>query len=423
MKTIGFVTAHYNWNTSYSITSVLHDQLVANVKNGYRTILFVLPSFEDDSHVPAGVEIRKVIPQLYLEAYKNLQYPETHKDDVKKVVEALVQHGSECDIFVTHDLHFIDTFTPYCAAIHYLCETKQIKGKWLLWTHSAPSGQINVSKESPHRFRYQLPLGAKLVYLNNYHALDLAEMYNTTLSEVRVVPNSVDPRTFMNLHPLVYDLINKYDLLSADYMGIYPLSSTRMVDGKQIQKAVKVMSKLKERGHVVRYIICNAHANADHEKYTIQKLQESFMGFGLSPSEVIFTSLEQVPEYEHGVPREVVSQLFQLSNVFVFPTISENCSLILLEAMMSKNILVLNDDARMLREFAQENALYFKFSSREYKTSYDDEENYYLDIAKIIENQMLINKPLRAQRSLLKLNNIDYVFKTYIEPLYYELYE
>lgn len=419
-KTIGFVTAHYDWNKAYSITSVMHDQLVMNIKNGYKTILFTLAVFKDDAAVPAGVEIRKIIPQFTLESYKGLNYPQNYKDEVKQITEALTKYASDCNILITHDLHFVDTFTPYCAAIHYLCDTKQIKAKWLLWTHSAPSSKPTLMSESPHNFRYKLPLGAKLVYLNNYHSLHLAEMYNTMLSEVRVVPNSVDPRTFSILHPLVESLINKYNLLSADYMGIYPLSSTRMVPGKQVHKAVKVMAKLKARGYNIKYVICNAHANAEHEKKTIQELQEMFMGWGLSSSEVIFTSLEETPKYEQGVPREVVSQLFQLSNVFIFPTTSENCSLILMEAMLNKNILVLNDDARMLREFGKDNALYFKFSGQENVTNYDNEEQYYNDIAKIIENQMLNNKPLRAQRDLLKLYNIDYIFKRYIEPLYYE---
>ena len=419
MKTIGFLTAHYNWDRSYSITSVMHDQLVMNLKYGYKVVLFVLPAFQDDDKIPAGVEVRKVVPQFVLENYKGFSYPKNWKDEVKQVVKVLTDKASDIDIMIAHDMHFIDSFVPYCAAIHELTQYDLIKAKWLLWTHSAPSSRDIQGGGNPHDMRFMKPRNSKLVYLNNHHALALAEMYGTWLSEVAVVHNSVDPRTFWTLHPLVESLINKYDLLSADYMGIYPLSSTRMVGGKQVQKAVKVFAKLKERGHNVRYIVCNAHANAPTEKKTIEDLQTMFAGWGLSTNEVIFTSLEQSPTYEGGVPREVVSQLFNLSNLFVFPTISENCSLVLMEAMLSKNLLVLNSNVPQLKEFGKNQAIYFEFDSKDTKVSYSDEEGYYNDIAKIIENQMLINKPLFGQRDLLKNYNLDRIFKRQIEPLYY----
>ena len=413
------MTTHYDWSRAYSVTSVIHDQLVMNLKHGYKCILFVLPSFKDDDKVPKGVEIRKVIPQLTLEKYKGFNNPPEFKAEVKEVVDVLKKHASDIDVMIAHDMHFIDTYIAYCGAIHEVCQYDLIKAKWLLWTHSAPSARV-ITEGGYHNYRFQLPRNAKLVYLNNYHALALAEMYGTFLSEVHVVPNSVDPRTFWNLHPLVTNLINKYDLLSADYCGVYPLSSTRMVDGKQVQKAVKVFAKLKARGHTVRYIIANAHANNEREKKTIKDLQTMFADWGLTTNEVIFTSLEESPNYESGVPREVVSQLFLLSNLFVFPTISENCSLVLLEATMSKNLLVLNDDCQQLKEFGGINALYMKFSSKDTTTNYNNEEQYYEDWAKIIENQMLTNKPQNGQRDLFKKYNLDQIFLHSIEPLYYE---
>lgn len=417
--TIGILTTFYSYDRAYSLVSVVNDQLAMNVKHGYKTVLFVLPSFQDDHLVPEGVEIRKVVPQVILEPYRASSWPKEWRTDVMQVVDALKTHAKDIDVMIAHDLHFIDTYLPYCGAIHDICQYGLLKAKWLLWTHSAPSSR-QIAEGNPHNLRFQLPKGAKLIYLNNYHTLHLAEMYGTWLSEVRVVHNSVDPRTFLNLHPLVTSLINKYDLLSADYMGIYPLSSTRMVDGKQVQKAVKLMSELKKRGHNVKYIICNAHANHEREKNTIKDLQATFASWGLSPDEAIFTSLEDSPTYEAGVPREVISQLFQISNLFIFPTISENCSLVLLEAMMSKNLLVLNASVPQLREFGKDHALYMDFESKDTKINYADEDKYYAEWAAIVENKMKQQTALIGQRDLLKNYNLDQIFLHQIEPLYYE---
>ena len=417
--TIGIFTTFYSWDIAYSLVSVVRDQLVMNISHGYKTVLFVLPSFKDDDKVPHGVEIRKVVPQLILEKYKGLNQPSEFKDEVKEVVSVLVQHASDIDIMIAHDIHFIDTYLPYCGAVHEVCQYDLIKAKWLLWTHSAPSIR-DIQDNNIHNLSFQKPRNAKLIYLNNYHPLHLAEMYGTWLSEVRIVHNSVDPTTFWNLDPFVVNLINKYDLPSADYMGIYPLSSTRMVDGKQVQKAVKVFSKLKARGHKVKYVITNAHANAEREKSAIKDLQVLFNSYGLSSSEVIFTSLEESPKYESGVSREIVSQLFQLSNLFVFPTISENCSLVLLEAMLSKNLLVLNANVPQLREFGGDNALYMEFGGKDQRVNYDNEDKYYEDWAAIIENKMKQQTALLGQRDLLRNYNLNHIFKHSIEPLYYE---
>lgn len=418
-KVIGILTTLYSWDRAYSLVTVIGDQLEMNVRHGYKTVLFVLPSFQDDDKVPKGVEIRKIVPQIILEKYKGFNNPNEFKSEVRQVVEALKKHASDIDVMIAHDLHFIDTYLPYCGAIHEICQYDLLKAKWLLWTHSAPSARQLV-EGSYHNFRFQIPKGARLVYLNNYHMLPLAEMYGTWLSEVRVVYNSLDPRTFSNLHPLVDKLIAKYNLLSADYMGIYPLSSTRMIDGKQVHKAVRLIAKLKARGHSVRYIICNAHANAQREKEAIKNLQVQFAGWGLGAHEVIFTSLEDCPTHENGVPKEVINQLFQISNLFIFPTISENCSLILLEAMLSKNLLVLNADVPQLREFGKDNALYMQFEGKDTKVNYSNEDQYYADWAAIVENKMNQQTALLAQRNALKNHNLDHIFTHQIQPLYYE---
>ena len=90
-KVIGILTTFYDFNRAYSLASVVYDQLVMNVKYGYKTVLFVLPSFKDDDKVPQGVEIRKIVPQLILEKYKNFGNPKEYKDEVKMVARILPQ--------------------------------------------------------------------------------------------------------------------------------------------------------------------------------------------------------------------------------------------------------------------------------------------------------------------------------------------
>src|SRR3990167_9164564 len=116
-KVIGVLTTFYDFDNGYSLTSVVKDQLTALVKHGYKTILYVLPTFKDDAFVPEGVEIRKIVPQLILEPYKGLAFPDHWQEDVKKAREMFEKNLQDLDWVIIHDIHFIDTFLPYWIAL------------------------------------------------------------------------------------------------------------------------------------------------------------------------------------------------------------------------------------------------------------------------------------------------------------------
>ena len=407
-KKIGIFTTFYDFSPSYSLCSVVRDQLVAHIHRGYKPVLFVLESFKDDEAVPEGVEVRKVVPQLILERYKGFLVPDDVQDDVKRVVEALKEHAQDIDIMIAHDMVFIDTYLPYNLALR----EAPIKARYLHWVHSAPSPKPNL-ENNLHANRYNMPPRSKLVYLNHDKVIALAEMFSTYPRDVKVVSNSRDPRTFWGLDPFVNNLIDEYDILSADIISVYPVSSTRMVDGKQIDVAIKIHSALRQLGLKTKLIIPNAHANGEKEKKEIA--ERASLG-------VIFTSTEG-EEFEQGVSSKIVSDLFRLSNVFIFPSISENCSLVLLEAMLSGNLLVLNKDCSGLQEFGGDNALYFKMGNLDMGIRNEENalkrDSYLMDIAKIIKSEFELNKPLQAKRRTLQKFNYDKIMDD-IEGVYYE---
>lgn len=415
MKRVGILSTFYNLDSGYSLVSVVKDQLTMLVKHGYEPVFFVLPTFKDDLKVPKGVEIRKIVPQLILEPYKGLEYPDHWKEDVKKTREAFERNMQDIEILICHDIFFIDQYLPYNIAMREATESLP-KIKILAWTHSAPSSRP-ILDNNPHANRYSLPPKTKLVYLNHVDITRLAEMYGAWDKDVRVVHNSRDPRTFWNLDPLVSEMCDKYDILEKDIISVYPLSTPRMVDGKGLDKAIKLHSKLKELGYKTCLIVPNAHANAEKDKRLINQTQFYASEMGIGNTELIFTSLETPPTYELGVTPKIISDLFRLANVFVFPTTSENCSLVLLEAMLSGNLLVLNKNVRSLMEFGKENALYFDFN---YRDNALDNERYYLDLAKILASHFEGSKPLRVKRDILQHYSLDHIFKKSLEPLFYE---
>ena len=407
---IGIFTTFYRIDPAYSLCSVVLDELTALVAHGHSPVLFVLPMFDDEALVPKGVEIRKVIPQLILEPYKELGYPSHWKEDVAKAKSAIEKNLQDITHLICHDIFFIDTFVPYNIALR----EADIQCRFFAWTHSAPSTRP-VLTDNPHANRYTLPPRTKLIYLNHDKVTALAEMYGCWNNDVRVVRNSRDPRTFWNLDPLVVKLIDQYKLFEADIISVYPLSTPRMISGKGLDKVIRLHGKLKELGYKTRLIVCNGHANAQPDQRLISETQLWASGLNIEHNELIFTSL-QGQEHELGVSPKVVSDLFRISNIFIFPTVSENSSLVLLEAMLSGNLLVLNERVGTLREHAGDNALYIDF---DYKENKEVNERYFLDLAKIVASQFEVSKPLQVKRRALKEFNYDKIYAN-IERLLYE---
>lgn len=419
---IGVATTFLDLKPSYSLATVVTNQLKALVDHGYETVLLALPPF-DATGVPEGVEIRRVIPQIYLEPYGGRDPKKIDQQDVSRDIEvifhAMEQHMTDLDVIITHDWMLVDTFAPYAAALQLVPQSEILsKKKWLHWIHSHPARYEYF--EYPWSAQFEIPAGHKIVYLNNADIISVAERYQGTLDDVRVVHNPTDPRTFFNLHPLTKIMIDGLGLLDADIMQVYPVSTPRMVENKQVDKIIRLLSHLKGLGKKVKLVVCNAHANGEKEKQLIREIIDYGWKLGLTKDELIFTSLINVPEWEHGVPHDVVRDLFLISNLFIFPTTSENCPLILLEAAAAKNLLVLNDDFPPLKEFFGSDALYFKFGSVRVKTQYLDENQYYQDMAKIIASELGKNRNLKSFTTLKQKFNYDYIFTNEFEPILFE---
>lgn len=422
MKKVAILTTFGGWDEAYSPVNVVKHHLKMLVRYGYKPILFTLDIFPKDFQIE-GVDIRRVLPTLKFEPYRGVaasrNVPQVFETDVAKVVPVLEEQLKDVDVVLCHDIIFQDSFLPYNAALHKMVMPKELK--LYHWMHSGPSRRP-ADMQPPISYLYSLPPNSKLIYMNRYDVVRAAEMYGTYNENVRVVHNPIDYRLQEGTHPLVDEIISKFKLNDADIVAVYPLSTTRMgAGGKQLHKAIRVMAGLKKLGRSVRLIVPNAHANGDREKEAIQKMRMLAQEMGLDVRfELVFTSLLG-KEWEHGVPHNVVVQLMRFSDIFLFPSVSENCPLVLLEAAIGKNLMVLNEDFSPMKDFVGPHALYFKFDSVTTVTNHPQGEDvYYDDVAKIIHAELAKNRIFQSYREVKQKFNIDYIFKNQLEPLFFE---
>lgn len=422
-RKIAILACLSSFHSSYSVAGVVLDQL--RLLSKYEDIVFITADdFKDQHLVPEGVEIR------YYSRYSHSVKP----DDIDlyeferytfECSSILRNHLSDCTHVIQHDLLFIHDFLAINESIRK-CGMLLPDLKWLHWQHSAPSKRPTTC-EYPYTGCYSGMDNSKFIYLNRTDIPAVAKMYAIPENQISIVNNFIDFKTLFKLHPLTCELIDAYNLFDADTICIYP---SRLVFAKQPDKIIKLFSKLKQI-QKVRLIICNSWSNGEDEIAYMNKLKEES---NLETSELIFTSefkSKWCEENNHditlGVPKDVVSDLMRISDLFILPSISECCSLIMLEAGANKNLMILNDDLWSLHEFGgqkkfgnkSEKAMYFEFGSlsRPIESYLPSEDAWYTDRARDIINYQTSNQAINFFRQIRLRHSPDWVYFNQILPL------
>jgi len=264
---------------------------------------------------------------------------------------------------------------------------------------------------------------SRFVFPNHTDIPKLAQMRSMLEQDINFVPNSRDICDYFGMDPLVKKFIREKKLLDADILAVYP---TRMCVNKQPEKAVKLMAALSTFGKKVKVVFANSYSNATREKELMETCRQIGPMWGLNEEDILFTS-EYDQKWELYCHAEAVRGLQQIADIFVLPSDSEACSLVLLEAALCRQLCILNGDFAPVHEVLEFNALYGRFSSTTTTTTHIDpntnkpsaeaEHNYYRSLAAVILLELARNKTASAFSEVKRKYNGDYVFKSYIEPL------
>jgi glycosyltransferase involved in cell wall biosynthesis len=221
--------------------------------------------------------------------------------------------------------------------------------------------------------------------------------------------------------------MEEHKLLEADTICIYP---TRLTEAKQIDKAIQLVEQLKVLGQDVRMIVCNSWSNGQEEIDYLNKLKsESF----LTEQELLFTSTFESKwckdsdiDIQLGLPKPVVQDLLRLSDLFILPSISECCSMVMLEAGANKNLMILNQDLWSLHEFGGQimnnstsrSAMYLEFGSRTRPIAnyHPSPEEWYKNKALEIIEYQNSNQAINFFKTIRKRHNPEWVYRNQLLP-------
>jgi len=391
------IITHFNrCPDSFSPGKAVKNQIKILRSYGHEVVFFT----QEGSTLNIGCEMRPVVPKF--KRQKNI----VNEEIKAKFIDVLRQElTDDFDLAITHDFYIDDCIT-YREAVREC----GVPIKWLHWARSGVGRPINYKMDN-----------ARYVYMNYADVGRFANRIGVSKDLVRVVFNEKDPSLMFRWNPVTKMISDRMRLWEKDVIQVYPICTTRM-DAKGMNSVIRVFAQLKNAGKNVALVICNS--NGRKRVKEIDSKLEFAESLGLvRDKDICFTSTFANEEYkiESEVPHEVVSQLFGVSNLFVFPTSAEVCSNVLLEASMSKNLIVLNSDLPSLFDFADKNSvLSHPFTSAHsiHYSGRDDASN--MTLAKQIIGQLESNKADKQFRHVWSVHNIHSIYREMLEPILFE---
>ena len=391
---------------------------------GYEPVVIVTESFEAPEDSIFNEAILERIPNVSvsIEAKQDISF-ETDIEFLRSTLSGILK---DIDVVLTHDLIFLPDYVKHRLACMQIAE-EMPNIKWLHWVHSATSPGSLIEERRNFEDKYKELLGKKfpnsfLVYPNSADIPRVARNFGYEEDEVFVVPHSTDYLDYNKFEPITRRLVTEKGLLSRDVIIVYPL---RMDRGKQPHVLVDIAYALKGVGLTVAVIYADFQSTGGDKVDYREEIKGKAEDLNIL-EDIIFMS-EFDLEAQMDSSRQVVSDLFELSNFFILPSMSETYSLVAQEAMLKGNFCILNHDFPPMRSIYQDKAIYKQFSGNvgfdgmdgNITTTHSNPEGYYHDIAMYIKYVLENNKVVKGRTWVRKERNPDVVFQNHIEPLLY----
>jgi len=415
---VGIFTSFTYYAAGYSLTNLIRSQIRQLTRGGYPPHLMVCDSFKEADQYFKECTIHRVIPVGQLDVpYKKLELAGKHEKLADNTTKALIKmiDEQELNMIFTHDIIFLNTHYPYAVAVERASKARP-HVKWMHWIHSCPSGLNPI-----WNFKRYGP-GHKIVFPNRTDALRVAEQFRTDIDDVWPIHHVKDIREFAEFSGPTNNFIDKYDLMNADIVQIYPASVDRLV-AKGLDFLIKTfgaMRKVYKRD--VRLVICNQWCNVDKHRTTVEQYLEKGKEAGLRPDkDLVFSSRFEAPKWELGLPSKMVAELMMLGNLFMFPTHHESFGLVLPEAsLMGGALVVANASLDMMREITGGNALFWDYGSwhrdMQFQKPGDQPDRYWNGVARIIVGKMHNDYSIRLRTHMRKMFNMDAIWNNELHP-------
>lgn len=258
-----------------------------------------------------------------------------------------------CDVCIVHNVHTMNKNLPLTAALHRLKSPRMIA--WchdLAWTNTQYHAELHAGY--PWTLLSQAWEGVHYVTISQARQIELAALLNLSKESVKVIPPGVDIPQFLQWTPTTRVLEQKLGLLDADMLFLLPARLTRR---KNIALAIEVIHALrKQDSRDYRLIVTGPPGphNPANPGY-LGELLALRQTLNLEAAIHFLYEMDNPPL----IPEDTtLSNLFQLADGLLFPSVQEGFGIPILEAGLV-GLPIFCADLAPFRETGQADVTYF----------------------------------------------------------------
>lgn len=323
--------------------------------------------------------------------------------EIEYLTAQMVTHFEGIDVMLTHDIIYQANAWKYHVAIQRYAKINPDL-TFIHWVHSSTAWRV---KEKTGKFRRELQNPIENSYLVAMHPEEVnrkGSFFGYERDRILIIPNPID--VMEDYHEYSKAILSD-DFWEADCIMVYP---ARLDRGKQVEVILEIAEQMIIEGWDTRVIVSDFHSTGGDKVDYRNQLIEHYGHFTTFVSQVMH-------ETSYRVPHQVIMDLFDYADVFIHPSRSESDPLTVPEAMWKRNMLVLNFDLPVFRQY-DGRAIFGKFSSNidvmtgdqgETNTTYGNRTEYMKTIGRAIAYMIEQNMVLKNHREIRKTRTIEAV--------------
>jgi glycosyltransferase involved in cell wall biosynthesis len=280
--------------------------------------------------------------------------------DLRDALQArLTDLLADCDSIIVHNIHTMNKNLPLTAALLAYSEQQPIRQ--IAYCHDIaalnPQYTAELHPGYPWNLLREAWAGVRYVTISPARQAELAGLFQVDPASIPVITPGVDAGAFFGWTATMRHLARQLDLLEADLLLLVPVRLTRR---KNVELALHILAALRAQTALdCRLIVTGPPGphNPANRAY-LESLLALRASLGLGSSAHFLYECGPEPGMPLLVDDPTLSNLYQLADALLFPSLQEGFGIPILEAGLAR-LPIFCADIPPLRQTAGADAYYF----------------------------------------------------------------
>jgi len=246
-----------------------------------------------------------------------------------------------CFIHNVMTMHFNMAFT---AAFHDIVNDLHPDVTFYIWCHDAtalnPSYRVSSADSYPWSLLSTFNDNARYVAISELRKKQLAKLFGVSRRRLRVVPDGLDVKSFLNIDDMIWEMALALNLFEADIVMLFP---SRILRRKNYELGIRIVAEMKKLGKKVKFLITgppDPHNPATVEYFNLLRRMRKKLGV---ESEVAFLANPEGLNLKIGYSE--LKGLYACSDMLLITSWQEGFGIPLMEAASRKMPIACTDIA------------------------------------------------------------------------------